>query len=73
MKGSLKAVAALAVLALGVPQTWSQKTVTIPLDRPNEQQPLNVQTEVETYRGLKSLRVVDASPQTLRMGFSSSC
>lgn len=62
MKSSLNAVAALALLAAGAHQAWSQKTVTIPLDRLSEQQPLNVKTEIETYKGLKSLRVVDAAP-----------
>src|SRR5215472_16519197 len=62
MRSSLQAVAALAILAAGVHPAWSQKTVIIPLDKPNEQQPLNVKTEVETYKGLKSLRVVDAAP-----------
>jgi hypothetical protein len=61
MKSSFKAVAAAAVLAAGANQTWGQ-TVTIPLDSLDKQQPFNVQTEVETYKGLKSLRVVDAAP-----------
>ena len=62
MKSSSKAVIALSILAASVNQAWAQKTLTIPLDKPDKQQPLNVKTEVETYKGLKSLRVVDAAP-----------
>ena len=62
MKSSVKVVIALAVLVAGVNQTWAQKTVPILLDKLDKQQPLNVKTEVETYKGLKSLRVVDAAP-----------
>jgi len=62
MKSSVRTVIALAVLAAGVDQTWGQKTVAIPLDALDKQLPHNVKTEVETYKGLKSLRVVDAAP-----------
>jgi len=62
MKSSIRIVIALAVLAAGVNQTWGQKTVAVPLDALDKQQSRNVKTEVETYKGLKSLRVVDAAP-----------
>lgn len=62
MRSSIKAVMALAVFVAGIDQGWGQTTVTIPLDGFDKQRPLNVITEVETYKGLKSLRVVDAAP-----------
>jgi hypothetical protein len=62
MESSVKAVIALAVLAAGVNQAWAQKTFIIPLDKLDKQRALNVKTEVETYKGLKSLRAVDAAP-----------
>jgi len=62
MRSSIKAVIALAVLVAGINQTWGQKAITIPLDGLDKQRALNVKTEVETYKGLNSLRVVDAAP-----------
>jgi hypothetical protein len=62
MRRLVKVVIALAVLAAGVNQIWGQKTVTIPLDKLDKQQPRNVKTEIEVYKGRKSLRVVDAAP-----------
>src|SRR5256885_4945584 len=38
------------------------KTTTVPLDRPNEQQPRNVKTEWVTHKGREALRVSDAAP-----------
>ena len=62
MRSSIKAVIALAVSVAGINQTLGQKAITIPLDGLDKQRPLNVKTEVETYKGLSSLRVVDAAP-----------
>jgi len=61
MKSSVKVILVLTVLVAGVPPAWAQKTSAIPLDRLDKQQPFNVKTEVETYKGRKSLRVVDAA------------
>jgi hypothetical protein len=62
MKSSVHIIATLALLAAGAHRSWSQKTVVVPLDKLEKERPLNVKTEVETYKGLKSLRVVDAAP-----------
>src|SRR5262249_21387874 len=62
MQISVKAFGALAVLAAAVHPASGQKTIEIPLDRLDQQQALNVKTDVETYKGLKSLRVVDSAP-----------
>jgi len=61
MKSFFPSVAAFAVLVFSAGQAWGQKTVTIALDGLDGQRALNVTTKVETYKGLKSLRVVDAA------------
>jgi hypothetical protein len=73
MRSSIKAVIALAVLVAGINQTWGQKAITIPLDGLNKQRPLNVKTEVETYKGLTLFELLTLHRQTLLTEFSSSC
>ena len=73
MKFLLAAIAVLASLAIGAPgQTpgprAAVKTTTIPLDKPNEQQPRNVKTEWVTYKGRKALRVIDTAPPDVADG-----
>ena len=59
----------IAVLMLALSAGFTQvKTITIPLDDPNEMQPRNVKMEQVTYKGRKALRVTDAAPTNVADG-----
>src|SRR5215468_10600710 len=73
MKSLITAIVVLASLAGGARgQTpgpnAAVKTMTVPLDRLNEQQARNVKTEWVTYKGRKALRVVDTAPADVADG-----
>jgi hypothetical protein len=66
-------IAALAVVVVsaGVPlpgQKARGKPISVSLDKPSDQHPQNVKTELVTYKGRKALRVIDATPADVADG-----
>jgi hypothetical protein len=55
----------LVLVCAGVPflgQKAPGKPISISLDKPSDQHPQNVKTELVTYKGRKALRVIDTTP-----------